>query len=287
MPTQRSHRHRAVQPGGTVGTLHLVASPLGDPEDITLRALRVLREVDLVAAEDTRVAARLLAHHGLGRPIVSYHDHAEARRAPELVQKLLSGVSVALLSDAGTPLVSDPGFRLVAACLEAGVPVNVLPGPCAAVAGLCGSGLPVDRFHFLGFLPRDPRPLLAEVAGWRGTLVAYESPLRLAGTLRVLAETWPDRRVCVARNLTKEHEQWIRGTAAEALEVLGDETRGEVTLLVEGAGADAPAVDVDAEIDRLLADGVEPRALRDLLAARTGRPKREIYARILARRSGP
>jgi len=247
----------------------------------------VLREVDLVAAEDTRVAARLLAHHGLGRPIVSYHDHAEARRAPELVQKLLSGVSVALLSDAGTPLVSDPGFRLVAACLEAGVPVNVLPGPCAAVAGLCGSGLPVDRFHFLGFLPRDPRPLLAEVAGWRGTLVAYESPLRLAGTLRVLAETWPDRRVCVARNLTKEHEQWIRGTAAEALEVLGDETRGEVTLLVEGAGADAPAVDVDAEIDRLLADGVEPRALRDLLAARTGRPKREIYARILARRSGP
>lgn len=286
MPTQRPHRHRAVQPGGPVGTLHLVASPLGDPDDITLRALRVLRTVDLVAAEDTRVAARLLAHHGLGRPIVSYHDHAEAKKAPELVEKLLAGASVALLSDAGTPLVNDPGYRLVTACLEAGVPVDVLPGPCAAIAGLCGSGLPVDRFHFLGFVPRDPRPLLAEVAGWRGTLVLYESPLRLADTLRCVADTWPGRRVCVARNLTKAHEQWIRGTAAEALDVLGDETRGEVTLLIEGAGDEAPTLDVDAEIDRLLAAGVEPRAVRDQLAARTGQPKREIYARILARRAG-
>ena len=263
----------------------VVAGPIGNPDDITLRALRTLGEVDRVAAEDTRVAARLLAHHGLGKPIESYHDHNEESRAPALVARMLAGDTIALLTDAGTPLVSDPGYRLVKACVDAGVAVEVLPGPCAAITALTGAALPVDRFHFLGFLPRDPRPLLAEVAGWVGTLVAYESPIRLPGTLELLAEVWPNRRVVVARNLTKLHEQWLRGTAAEVRSALADETRGEVTLLVEGHDDTPSPVDLDAEIDRLLHAGVDPRRIRDELAARTGLPRRDIYARVLNRRT--
>lgn len=265
----------------------VVAGPIGNPDDITLRALRTLGEVDRVAAEDTRLAARLLAHHGLGKPIESYHDHNEENRAPALVERILGGEVVALLTDAGTPLVSDPGYRLVVSCVAAGVPVEVLPGPCAAITALVGAALPVDRFHFIGFLPRDPRPTFAEVGGWPGTLVAYESPLRLAATLGLLAELWPHRRVVVARNLTKAHEQWLRGTAAEVAAALGDETRGEVTLLVEGPAETPAPVDLDAEIDARLAEGLDPRRLRDVLAARTGLPKREVYARILLRRTEP
>lgn len=263
----------------------VVSGPIGNPDDITLRALRVLGEVSRIAAEDTRIAARLLAHHGLGKPIESYHDHNEESRAPALVARMLAGEDIALLTDAGTPLVSDPGYRLVKACVDAGIQVEVLPGPCAAITALAGAALPVDRFHFLGFLPRDPRPLLAECAGWVGTLVAYESPLRLPETLDLLAALWPTRRVVVARNLTKLHEQWLRGTAAEVRAALGDETRGEVTLLVEGHDDSPTAVDIDAEIDRLLGAGTDPRRIRDELAARTGLPKRDIYARVLQRRA--
>jgi 16S rRNA (cytidine1402-2'-O)-methyltransferase len=269
------------------GCLSVVPTPLGDPDDLSLRALRVLREADVVAAEDTRVAGALLAHHGLSRPLLSCHDHNEETRAAEIVARVRAGARVALVSDAGTPLVSDPGYRVIQAALAADVPLEVLPGPCAAITALVGAGLPVDRFLFVGFLPRDAGPrdaLLAEVGHFSATLVAYESPQRLATTLAALAARWPTRRVCVARNLTKLHEQWIRGTAAEAAAVLGDETRGEVVLLVAPpaeASPDAPA-DLDAAIDALLAQGRSPREIRDVLEG-GDLPKRELYQRVLAR----
>lgn len=238
-----------------------------------------------MAAEDTRVAAALFRRHDLHTRLVSYHDHNEESRTAELLAHLQGGADLALLSDAGTPLIRDPGFRLVRACVDAGVPVDVLPGPCAAIAALAGSGLPVDRFHFLGFLPAkegERRAALAEAAGWPGTLVLYESPKRLPELLDTLAELWPTRPVCVARNLTKEHEQWIRGTAAEARGTLGDEERGEVTLLVGGAEATGRTdADVDAEILRLLAEGLETKAIRDRVAAWSGWARRDVYARVL------
>jgi 16S rRNA (cytidine1402-2'-O)-methyltransferase len=273
------------------GALHVVAGPIGNPEDITLRALRVLREADVVAAEDTRVAAELLRAHGLRVPLVSYHDHNELGRTPGLVERIRAGDHVALLSDAGTPLVNDPGWRLVTACIAAGLPVDVLPGPCAAIAALTGAGLPVDRFYFGGFLPREDsarRATFAELARLRATLVFYESPLRLPGTLELLAETWPDRPVCVARNVTKSFEQWLRGTPAEVRAALGDETRGEVVLLVGGATG-APEVDeatLDADITRMLGEGLGPRDVSERLAASTGLPRRAIYQRALAVKKG-
>lgn len=242
----------------------------------------------MVLAEDTRVADELLRHHGLRRPLLSCHDHNEAERAPEVVERLRAGEDVALLSDAGMPLVSDPGYRVVAACVAAELPVTVLPGPCAAVTALAGSGLPVDRFLFAGFLPPKEgarREALAELGGVRATLVFYESPRRLPELLTLLAETWPRRPVVVARNLTKRHEQWLRGTAAEVRELLGDEERGEVTLLVGPAAEEAlDDAAVEREITRLLGEGVDARQVRDRVAAWSGRPKREVYARVLAAR---
>ncbi len=272
-----------------VGALQVVPTPIGDPEDITLRALRVLREADVVAAEDTRVTRELLRTHGIQARLSSYHDHNEIARAAELVDRIRAGEKVALVSDAGTPLVNDPGWRIVRACIDAGLPIEVLPGPCAAIAALTGAGLPVDRFYYGGFLPRDEGPrraALAELASLRATLVFYESPLRLGATLETLATLWPARPVCVARNLTKEHEQWLRGTASEVRAALGDETRGEVVLLVGGA-PEGPVITVeslDDEITRRLAAGEGPKDIATSLAAATGLPRREIYQRVLARK---
>lgn len=271
------------------GVLSIVPTPIGDPEDITLRALRVLREADVVAAEDTRVTRELLRAHGIDATLVSYHDHNEIARAAELVERVRAGERVALVSDAGTPLVNDPGWRVVRACIDADLPIQVLPGPCAAIAALSGAGLPVDRFYYGGFLPRDEGPrraALAELAGQRATLVFYESPQRLAATLDTIAAVWPARPVCVARNLTKAHEQWIRGTAAEARSTLGEETRGEVVLLVGGA-PDGPAITVEAldgDITRRLEAGEGPKEIATMLAAATGLPRRDIYQRALAAR---
>jgi 16S rRNA (cytidine1402-2'-O)-methyltransferase len=253
----------------------------------------VLKEVDVVAAEDTRVTAVLLRAHDIRTPLVSYHDHNEVSRAAELVERIQGGASVALVSDAGTPLVNDPGWRVVRACIDAGLPIEVLPGACAAIVGLAGAGLPVDRFYYGGFLPRDEGPrreALAELAGLHATLVFYESPVRLGATLDTIAALWPARPVCVARNLTKAFEQWIRGTAAEARATLGDETRGEVVLLVGGApeGATIEPAALDAAIVRLVGEGVGARDIAAQLAAATGLPRREVYQRTLAlSRSGP
>ena len=265
------------------GRLHIVATPIGEPDDITLRALRILREVDVVAAEDTRTTRALLKHHGVDARLVSYHDHNEQMRAPELVARMLAGERVALVSDAGTPLVNDPGWRLVRACIDADIPIDVVPGACAAIAALTGAGLPVDRFFFGGFLPRDTGPrraALQALADVPATLIFYESPQRLSATLEAMAGLWPTRAVCVARNLTKEHEQWIRGTAAEARAVLGDETRGEVVLLVgRGEPQVADDADVDAEIARLADLPTKEAATR--IAERFGIPRKEAYARVL------
>ncbi|MFZ5479409.1 MAG: 16S rRNA (cytidine(1402)-2'-O)-methyltransferase [Myxococcota bacterium] len=270
----------------SVGTLHIVAVPIGNPEDVTLRALRVLGEVAVVACEDTRTTAALLAKHGVRAKLVSYHDHNEVERAGELVERLRAGEDVALVSDAGTPLVNDPGFRLVQAAIAAGIAIDVVPGPSAAIAALVGSGLAVDRFLYGGFLPREAGPrraALVELGGVAATLVLYESPQRLGETLEEIASLWPERPVCVARNLTKQHEQWLRGTAAEVRAVLGDETRGEVVLLVgRGEVARASDAEIDARIDGL-AD-VPTKEAADRVAAAFGLPRKEAYARVLTRR---
>jgi 16S rRNA (cytidine1402-2'-O)-methyltransferase len=267
------------------GRLSVVPTPIGDPDDITLRALRVLGAADVVAAEDTRVTMQLLGHHHLHPRLLSYHDHNEVDRAPELVARIQAGEHVALVSDAGTPLVNDPGWRLVRACIDAGVDVEILPGASAVITALAGAGLAVDQFYFGGFLPREEgkrRTALAELAALQATLIFYESPLRLAESLATIADLWPARQVCVARNLTKQYEQWIRGTAAEARATLGDETRGEVVLLISGStGAVHAPADVDAAIRARLAAGERAKEIATAIAAATGLPRREVYARVL------
>lgn len=267
------------------GTLHLVAVPIGHPDDISIRALRTLREAHLVAAEDSRTTAALLAHHGITARLQSFHDHNEDARVAPILAHLGRGERVALVSEAGTPLVNDPGFRLVRAAIAQGVQLDVVPGACAAVAALVGAGLPVDRWLYAGFVPRaagERARLVDELGGLVATLVFYESPQRLPDTLDWLARAWPGRDVCVARNLTKQHEQWLRGSAAAVREALGDERRGEVVLLLGPPAREPLVADPDALAAQLLARGLDPRAARDALAEATGLPRREAYRRVLS-----
>ncbi|HWD07836.1 MAG TPA: 16S rRNA (cytidine(1402)-2'-O)-methyltransferase, partial [Actinomycetota bacterium] len=221
------------------GRLYVCATPIGNLEDVTLRLLRVLGEVDLVAAEDTRRAAKLLAAHGIHARTVSYHDANERSRLPELMEQLQGGRRVALVTDAGMPSVSDPGYHLVSACREVGVPVEVVPGPSAVLTALVASGLPPARFAFEGFLPRKPGDRsrrLQAIAGDDRTLVFFEAPGRLAETLGAMAEVFGPRRAAVARELTKLHEEVVRGSLPELAEAFGSgPVRGEITVVVEGA----------------------------------------------------
>jgi 16S rRNA (cytidine1402-2'-O)-methyltransferase len=228
------------------GTLYIVATPIGNLGDITYRAVETLRDVDLIAAEDTRVTRRLLSAYGVSRPLTSYHAHTPAKKQAEIVRKLAAGASVALVTDAGTPGISDPAVRLVRAALEAGVAVVPVPGPTALIAALSASGLPTDRFTFEGFLStksgRRTRRL-EELAAAGHTVVLYESPRRLAKLLGELVETFgPDRPCVVAREVSKRFEEFIRGTVAEVAEAVSDrQIKGEVTVLVgpppkKGAG---------------------------------------------------
>ncbi|MFQ5894806.1 MAG: 16S rRNA (cytidine(1402)-2'-O)-methyltransferase [Nitrospinota bacterium] len=222
------------------GTLYVVATPIGNLEDITLRALRVLREVDLVAAEDTRHTGRLLAHYGIRKPLVSYYEWNERQRARQLLSRIRAGEKVALVCDAGTPGLSDPAFRLVGACAAGGLPVRPIPGAAAVTAALSAAGLPTDRFRFEGFLPpkggkRSKR--LAALLEERCTVVLYESPHRLGRLLEEVAALAPERRVVVARELTKLHEEFLRGRAGElAGRLSGQRVRGECVVLIEGRG---------------------------------------------------
>ena len=269
------------------GILYLVALPIGNPDDITLRALATLREVSVVAAEDTRHFATLARHHGIAARAASYHDHNEESRSRELVERLRAGDDVALVSDAGTPLVSDPGYRMVRAAVDAGITVTVVPGPSAVTTALAGSGLPPHPFRFIGFLPRAAaarRATLGALAGEEATLVAFEAPHRLAAALRDALEVLGNRPACLARNLTKPHERYQRGTLAELLEQLEGEgeVRGECTIVIGGADARA-LMTADAEADaRLLLEGGAPaRAVQELLVARHGLSKRDAYGLVL------
>jgi 16S rRNA (cytidine1402-2'-O)-methyltransferase len=223
-------------PALPAGTLFVVATPIGNLEDITLRALRVLREVDLIAAEDTRRTRNLLEAYGIRAPVVSYFEHNQARRGPELLRRLQGGARVALVTDAGTPGVSDPGFRLVRLCRDAGVPVVPVPGASALVAVLSATGVPADRFVFEGFLPVKPGRRLARLRALRALarpIVLYESPHRLSATLEAVATVFGDAEVVVAREVTKRFEEFQRGTAGALRAALGGAAvRGEVTLVL-------------------------------------------------------
>jgi 16S rRNA (cytidine1402-2'-O)-methyltransferase len=269
------------------GTLYLVAVPIGNPDDLSSRARAVLAAADVVAAEDTRHFATLARHHGLEVRAVSYHDHNEEARTRELIGRLSAGEDVALVSDAGTPLVSDPGFRLVRAAIEAGVRVTSVPGPSAVTTALAASGLPPHPFRFVGFLPRTSaarRAAFEAHASDPATLVAFEAPRRLVDALRDAFSVLGDRPGCLARNLTKPHERYQRGTLSELIAELDaeGEVRGECTLLIGGAsGRIGPSEEAVADARLLLDGGAPARVVQELLVARHGLTKREAYALVL------
>jgi 16S rRNA (cytidine1402-2'-O)-methyltransferase len=269
--------------------LYLVATPIGNLRDISLRALETLAAADLIACEDTRVTSKLLVHYGIAVPLTPYHEHNAAAARPKLLERLGAGEAVALVSDAGTPLVSDPGYKLVRAAREAGHTVSAVPGASAALAALTVAGLPTDRFFFEGFLPpkdgaRAKR--IAELARIPATLILYESGPRLPRTLAALAEGLGSRKAAVCRELTKLHEEVRRGElGALARAYAGDdaEIRGEIAIVVEPPAAAAqPSV---GEVDALLRRALRRASVKDAVgevAAVTGRPRREIYQRALA-----
>jgi 16S rRNA (cytidine1402-2'-O)-methyltransferase len=270
---------------GAVGRLVVCPTPIGNAQDVTLRALQALASADVVACEDTRRTGLLLKRHGVSRPLVSLHEHNEAQRSRELVARMRAGEVVALVSDAGTPLLADPGFALVRACVQAHVALEVLPGPSAVTTALVASGLPSDSFCFVGFLPRGNETRRALLAGARNTLVAFESPRRLAGTLALLAELDPARPAAVCRELTKLHEEVRRGSAAELAAHYSDGAhdhgaapRGEVVLVV-GAGQSPPARRDEAldALAALLDAGARARPAAAVVARLTGARVNELY----------
>ncbi len=279
------------------GCLYLVATPIGNLEDITLRALRVLREADLVACEDTRETLKLLNRYELRKRLVSYHQHNEMTRAAELVIQLEQGAQVALVSDAGMPVISDPGHRLVAVCLRHGIPVVPVPGASALVAALAASGLSTEEFTFVGFLPAragERRRALAGLADHPRTLVCYEAPHRLLDTLRDALEVFGDRPAVIAREVTKVHEEFLRGRLSELLERLRQKPpRGEMTLLLGpaepgtearagGAAAEAPLAERVEQIAR--ERGVDRKAALKQAARERGLTRREAYRQLLNRK---
>ncbi|MGB5086824.1 MAG: 16S rRNA (cytidine(1402)-2'-O)-methyltransferase [Methylocystis silviterrae] len=277
-----------IEPG-----LHLVATPIGNLKDVSFRALSTLAAADAVVAEDTRVTKTLLAHYGISTPLIAYHEHNARVIRPHLLARLEAGAKLALVSDAGTPLVSDPGFRLVQEALEKGVHVTSVPGPSAVLAALVVAGLPTDRFFFEGFLPHKSGPRrarLAELAPIPGTLVFFESPRRLAETLADCAAILGKRNAAIARELTKLFESVRRGTLDELAAALAEEEppKGEIVLLVAPPGADAAqtaAADLDAKIEEALtAHSVKDAA--SVVSAATGQPRRQVYARALELAAG-
>jgi len=276
----------AQRPGGT---LYLVATPLGNLQDLSARAVATLGAVDLVVAEDTRRAQKLLAHLGLHKPLESFHGDSDTRKQERLIGQLMAGQSLAYVSDGGTPGIADPGRELVRAAEEAGVPVVPVPGPCAAVTALSVSGMVADRFVFAGFPPRkagERLEFLRRFGGMGLTVVLYEAPHRIVDTLAALAEACPERRVVVARELTKQYEELLRGTAAELASVFRErEPRGEFVVVVE-AGAQTTSAgagrDVEAAARRLLAAGLRPKAVAQVLADLGVASRNEAYGRAVA-----
>ncbi|HWC27305.1 MAG TPA: 16S rRNA (cytidine(1402)-2'-O)-methyltransferase [Solirubrobacteraceae bacterium] len=264
------------------GRLIVCPTPIGNLEDVTLRVLSALREADVVACEDTRRTRVLLERYGVSAKLVSYHEHNERARAAQLVERMQRGDVVALVSDAGTPLVSDPGFVLVRACVGAGLAVEVLPGPSAALSALVASALPADTWRFVGYLPRK-RGDFAQLMGAPETIVAFESPNRVAASLAALAAIDPRRPVAVCRELTKVHEEIVRGTASELAERYAEQApRGEVVLVIGGAPAVEPAIaPALAALRKLVAAGAKPRAASSVVASLTGVKANTLYRALM------
>ena len=271
------------------GRLYVVSTPIGNLEDITYRAVRILREADWIACEDTRTTRRLLDHYGITTRTVSYHDHNETERTAELIARLEQGETGALVSDAGTPLLSDPGYRIVCAAAQAGIRMEPLPGPSALLAALVVSGLPTDQFHFGGFLPPKQgarRRLLESLADEAATLIFYEAPHRITEALADIAAVLGDRHVVAARELTKLYEEVLRGTPAEISASLTsrDSIRGEFVILI-GKSLAPPAHDVPVEdmIQALTGAGIDRMEAMKTVARERGLSKREVYKLV----SGP
>lgn len=280
---------------GATGVLYLVATPIGNLEDMTFRAVAILKSVSAIAAEDTRHTGRLLQHFQIATPQVSFHEHNQRQRCGQLVPRLQAGESIALVSDAGTPGISDPGYEFVRACIAANIAVVPIPGATAAIAGLIASGLPSDRFAFEGFLPakaKDRRARLERCQRETRTLIFYEAPHRLLDTLQAMADCFgSDRPLALARELTKVHEEFWRGTLVAAMEYLQQRPpRGEFVLILGGAPAsETPtltAAELKAELQDLLAQGLSRSQASRQLAQVTGLPRREIYQLELADDAG-
>ena len=264
--------------------LAVCATPIGNLEDVTLRVLRELAEADLVLCEDTRHTKGLLERHGVRARLLSYHRHNEAARVAELLPRLEAGERIALVSDAGLPGINDPGARLVAAALEAGAAVTVLPGPSAVETALVASGLAGERFQFLGYLPRGRKALdelWAELRGWPHPAVAFESPQRLPATLSSLAAALPERRVAVCRELTKRFEEVVRGTAAELSERFAEPPKGEITLVVGGGIAEVDEAAALAAVRELVGAGVPRRQAADVVARLLSLSRNTLYRESL------
>jgi 16S rRNA (cytidine1402-2'-O)-methyltransferase len=272
----------------SAGRLVVCPTPIGNLEDVTLRVLAALRDADVVACEDTRRTRVLLDRYGVTATLLSYHEHNERPRARELVRRMEAGAVVALVSDAGMPLVSDPGLVLVQACVAAGMAVEVLPGPSAAMAALVASGLPAERWRFAGFLPRKRGALMALFREGGETVVAFESPRRVAASLSALAEVDPARPVAVCRELTKVHEEVVRGSASELAERFGSAApRGEVVLVIGAGEAGGPGGDklaAVAAVRRLVEAGAKPRAAAGVVAELTGVTANELYSALTEER---
>lgn len=274
-----------------MGTLYVVGTPIGNLEDISLRALRTLREVDLIAAEDTRRTRKLLARYGIGTPLTSYHEHNKLAKLGLLLETLREK-DVALVSEAGMPGLSDPGYELVRAAIEAHIPVVPIPGPSALVTALVVSGLPTDSFLYLGFLPRrkaERRRLLSLIARERQTIVAFEAPHRLLASLNDIREVLGNRRIAVARELTKAFEEVIRGNLDEAIQRFSEaRPRGELTLVIEGTKDMVWGEErAKEELEKLLAGGVEGKEAIKQVAKSAGWPRREVYKIWLGMQKSP
>lgn len=265
------------------GTLYIIATPIGNLEDITLRALKVLKEVDLIAAEDTRHSKKLLSHFAITTPLTSYHEHNESAKAKELVRRLAAGANLAVISDAGTPTIADPGYRLTVEAIAAGIKVVPIPGPSAVAAVLSAAGLPTDRYVFEGFLPpkgNKRRERLTYFCDEVRTIVCYEVPHRLGECLADILAILGDRELVIAREVSKLHEEFLRGSVSELLTaVTASPLRGEITLVLRGAAAKTPIAEAALleEIKRLKADGLRDKEIAARLAKQYGQSKNLIY----------
>lgn len=290
MPSKPAHEKGEAE---RAGKLFIIATPIGNLADITLRAVETLRSVDLIAAEDTRHTRKLLSHFDIHKPLVSYHAHNAEQRGAELLEKIAGGRNIGVVTDAGTPGISDPGMLLIETALEGGIEPVVIPGPTALVSALVASGLPAHPFAFLGFAPprgTGRKRFFTAYAGLTMTLILYESPQRVLRTLQDILDAWGNRRIAVARELTKIHEEIFRGTVSSALEHFAGETRGEITLVVQGL-VEAAADETDSpgweeELCSLLERGVSSREAAATISERFGLPRRTVYQAALGMKRG-